>query len=320
MKKLLVVLMMMLVLVGCSAGETGGDSTEKVFKVGVIQLVQHEALDMATQGFVDALEAEFGDKVDVDVKLASGDSATCATIASSFVADGYDLILGNATPALQAAAHATSDIPVLGTSITEYGVALDIENFNGTPGGNVSGTSDLAPLDAQAQMIIDLFPEAKTVGLIYCSAEANSIYQVNYVKDYLEAKGLVCKVYSFESSNDVSIVVTGACEEIDVLYVPTDNTCASNGGVIENACYSAGVPVITGEKNTCISCGGVATYSIDYYDLGLATGAMAIRILNGEDISTMPVEYCNNPVKMYSKEMAELYNVTIPEDYIMIEE
>ena len=178
----------------------------KTYTVGVCQLVQHEALDAATQGFIDALKEELGDAVTVDVQNASGDSVNCGTIVNGFVSKGVDLIMANATPALTAAVSATADIPILGTSITAYGVALDIDDFNGTVGGNISGTSDLADLQAQAQMILDWFPETKTVGLLFCSAEPNSRYQIDEVRKALEAQGVTCEEFAFTDSNDVSSV------------------------------------------------------------------------------------------------------------------
>lgn len=315
MKKLLVVLcLMLLCLSGCS-----NDASNKK-RVGVIQLVQHEALDKATQGFVDALNDKFGDDIEIDVQVASGDSATCALMASNMVAENYDLIMCNATPALQAASQATASIPILGTSVTEYGVALGLSNFSGIVGGNISGTSDLAPLDQQAQMFLDLVPNAKTIGLLYCTSEANSKYQIDVVEEYLKSKGLNVKVYSFPDSSTLDATVTAACDEVDALYVPTDNTCADNGPVIANAADVKNIPIITGEKSTLESCGGLATLSIDYYDLGVTTGSMAIRILNGEsDISTMPIEYFASPIKMISKSKADKFGVTIPSDFEVID-
>jgi len=177
-----------------------GDS----YTVGICQLVEHAALDAATQGFEDALSAEFGENVTFDFQNAQNDSATCATIANGFVSAGVDLIMANATPALQAAQAATNEIPILGTSVTEYGVALGLTDFTGTVGGNVSGTSDLAPLDQQAEMITEWLPEATKVGLLYCSAEANSQYQVDEVQKYLEDKGITATQYSFSDSNDLA--------------------------------------------------------------------------------------------------------------------
>lgn len=290
----------------------------QTYQVGICQLVQHDALDAATQGFKDALTDQLGDSVTFDEQNAQGDSNTCSTIINSFVSNDVDLILANATPALQAAAAGTDTIPILGTSVTEYGVALDIDDFDGTVGGNISGTSDLAPLDQQAAMINELFPDAEKVGLLYCSAEANSQYQVDTVKLALEDLGYTCTLYAFSDSNDLSSVTTTAASESDVLYVPTDNTVASNAEIINNICLPEQVPVICGEEGICVQA-GVATLSINYYDLGYATGEMAARILaDGEDISTMPIEYAPQFTKEYNAEICEELGVTIPEDYVAI--
>ena len=288
---------------------------DKVYTVGICQLVQHVALDAATQGFKDALTEELGDKVKFVEQNAANDIPTCATIVNGFVSDKVDLILANATPALQAAVAATDTIPILGTSVTEYSVALQIDGYNGTVGGNVSGTSDLAPLDQQAAMIQELFPETKTVGLLYCSAEANSQYQVDEMVKYLADLGMTGVPYSFTDTNDVASVAQTACDNSDVLYIPTDNTAASNTEAIANVVLPAGVPVIAGESGICAGC-GVATLSISYYDLGYATGLMAAKILTGEaSISEMPVEYAPEVTKMYNAANCEALNVTVPEDY-----
>ena len=294
--------------------------SDDAFVVGICQLVQHEALDAATQGFKDALVKEFGeDGVVFEEQNAAGDPATCSTICDGFVTEGVDLILANATPALQAAATATDSIPVLGTSITEYGVALDLDNFNGVVGTNVSGTSDLAPLDEQAKMVTELCPDAETVGILYCASEANSVYQAEVVKAALEAAGVTVKVYTFSDSNDVAAVTGTACDECDALYIPTDNTAASCTEAINNVAQPAGVPIIAGEEGLCKGC-GVATLSISYYELGVATGEMAAKILKGEaNVAEMEIGYDPNPVKKYNPELAEALGLTIPEDYVAIE-
>lgn len=310
------------VLVVCTfaaCGETKTEEKEK-YVVGICQLVEHEALDAATQGFKDAIVKALGeDAVEFKESNAQNDSATCATIVNQFVSDGVDLILANATPALQAAAAATTEIPILGTSITEYGVALGIKDFNGTVGTNVSGTSDLAPLDEQAAMFADWCPDAKTVGLLYCSAEANSAYQVAVVKSELKAKGITVKDYPFSDSNDLSAVCTTASKEVDAIYVPTDNTVASNKEVINNICQPAGVPVIAGEEGICKGC-GIATLSISYYDLGVKTGEMAVKVLKGESkIEEMPIEYA--PVtKKYNATICEKLGIKPVEGYEAIAE
>jgi len=306
---------MALSLGACAKKEPNANANSGTYTVGISQIVQHVALDAATQGFKDALVEEFGDSVSFIEQNAQGDPATCAAIANSLVSSKVDLILANATPALQAAAAATGDIPVLGTSITEYGVALDIKDFSGTVGGNISGTSDLAPLAEQADMIHTLFPDAVTVGMIYCSAEANSLYQVETVRTALEALGYNVEFYAFSDSNDLSAVANVAASTSDVIYIPTDNTVASNMGIIDNICRPAQVPIIAGEEGICRG-GAVATLSIDYYDLGYATGKMAIRILKGEaDIATMPVEYAPNFTKKYNPEVCAELGVTIPDGY-----
>ena len=295
----------------------GGDAT---YTIGICQLVQHEALDAATEGFKDALTEEFGDKVTFDEQNAQNDSNTCSTIINSFVSNDVDLILANATASLQAAAAGTDTIPVLGTSVTEYGVALQLDDFDGTVGGNISGTSDLAPLDEQANMFQELLPDAQNIGLLYCSAEPNSQYQVDTVKSCLEEMGYTCEYYAFSDSNDLSSVATSAAQECDAIYVPTDNTVASNAGIINNICLPAGVPVIAGEEGICGEC-GIATLSISYYDLGYTTGQMAVRILKGEeDISEMPVEYAPQFTKKYNPANCETLGINIPDDYEAIAE
>lgn len=301
------------------SGEKDAQSVEQEkFVIGICQLVQHDALDAATQGFIDAITEELGDSVEFDSQNGSGDSATCATICNGFVSSNVDLIMANATPALQAAVASTDKIPVLGTSVTEYGAALGIDNFNGVCGGNVSGTSDLAPLDQQAQMVKDLFPNAKTVGILYCSSEANSVYQKDVMLEELGKLGFEVKTYTFSDSNDISLVTQTACDDCDVLFIPTDNKAADNADAIDAVARQAKTPIIAGEEGLCTKC-GVATLTIDYYELGRVTGKMAVKILLGEeDISTMQIQYYENPVKKYNKELADLYGVTIPEDYVEI--
>ena len=301
-----------------SAASASGSAAGKKFTVGICQLVQHAALDAATQGFEDALTDSFGEDVTFDFQNAQGDSATCATITNGFVSAGVDLIMANATPALQAAQAATNTIPILGTSVTEYGVALGLTDFSGVVGGNISGTSDLAPLDQQAAMIVEWMPEVKKVGLLYCSAEANSQYQVDEVQKYLEEKGVAVTQYSFADSNDLSSVCQNAANENDALYVPTDNTVAANTGIVDGICRPAKKPVFAGEEGICSGC-GVATLSISYYDLGYTTGEMAVKILKGEaDISSMPIEY-TDVTKKYNKTICDELGLTVPEGYVEIE-
>ena len=311
MKKL-VTLVLALVLVAAVA-------CASAVEIGICQLVQHPALDAATQGFRDALTEKFGGDVTFDEQNASGDAVNCATIINTFVSNNVDLILANATPALQAAVAATADIPVLGTSITEYGVALGIDDFNGVTGINVSGTSDLAPLSEQAAMVKELFPEAKKVGLVYCSAEANSIYQVKVVGEELVKLGYETEKYAFTDSNDVASVTQSAADSCEVIYIPTDNTAAAYTETIANVVIPANIPVIAGEEGICAGC-GVATLTISYYDIGYKTGEMAYEILaNGADVSTMPIEYAPQFTKKYNAANAKALGIAIPEDYVAIE-
>ena len=283
-KKLLSVALastMVVGLAGCGNSATtnsGSDSTAdksgKTYTIGICQLVQHEALDAATDRFKKALKDKLGDKVKFDEQNAAGDAPTCSTICTSFVTNNYDLILGNATAALQAAVSATDSIPVLGTSVTDYGTALDISDWNGVTGKNVSGTTDLAPLDQQAKCIKELFPDAKNIGIIYCSSEPNSIYQSTTITKYLEDEGYKIKEYTFADSNDVASVTKSACDASDVIYIPTDNTAASCTEAINNVAGPAKTPIFAGEEGIAKGC-GVATLSISYYDLGYETGEMA---------------------------------------------
>lgn len=282
------------------------------YTVGVIQLVTHDALDAATEGFVQALKDKLGEEnVTIDVQNAANSTDTCATIANAFVNKKVDLIMANATPALQAAYNATTSIPILGTSVTEYGVALGIQNFSGTVGGNISGTSDLADLAKQAQMVLDLVPDAKTVGMIYCSSEPNSDYQVQKVGEYLANKGITCKKYEFSDSNDVTAVTQQAAAECDAIYIPTDNTAASCASTIYGAMGDNKKPIIAGEAGICKGC-GIATLSISYYDLGYKTGEMAAQILKGEaDIATMPIAYAPQETKKYNAAICEDLGINV---------
>ena len=322
MKKKIVSLMLTAVLAmslaGC--GEAASDGT---YKVGVCQIVEHPALDAATQGFEDALKEKLGeDKVTFDVQNAQGEQPAAATICNGFVSANVDLILANATTPLQCAAAATSTIPVLGTSITDYATALEVpvEEWTGTTGRNISGTSDLAPIDEQENMILELFPEVQTVGLMYCSAEANSKYQIQLIEAELDADGIAYKEYSVADSNDIVSVFSTAVTECDVLYIPTDNTLANSTETIRNIVVPAGIPVVAGEEGICAVC-GVATLSISYYDLGYATGLMAAEILlEGKDISTMEIQYAPSVTKEYNAELCEQLGVSVPSDYVAIGE
>lgn len=300
------------------SGSTAPAGTDgKTYVVGISQLVTHPALDAATEGFQAALNDLLPGQVEIDLQNAANDPATCSTIATSFVSQGVDLIMANATPALQAAAAATADIPILGTSVTEYGVAFNIPDFSGTVGGNISGTSDLAPLDQQAAMIQEWCPDAKTVGLLYCSNEPNSQYQVDTVQSFLENMGYACTQYAFSDSNDIAAVCQTAADNSDVLYIPTDNSAASNTPVIDNICRG-NIPVFCGEEGICAGC-GVATLSISYYDIGYKTGKMAADILTGKaDVSAMPIEYAPEFTKKYNAVTCDALGLTPPDGYEVI--
>lgn len=305
---------------GSEESQSQSESTNgQKFKVGVIQLVQHDALDAATNGFVDALKEKFGDDVEVVVQNASGDSPTCGVIANQFVSEGVDLIMANATPALQAAAAATGSIPIVGTSVTDYATALQISEWTGKTGTNITGTADLAPLSEQAAMIKELFPEAKKVGILYCSAEPNSAYQAGVIKEELTALGLESEEFTFADTNDVAAVTTTACGACDVLYIPTDNTAATCTETINNVAQPAGVPIVAGEAGICSGC-GVATLSISYYDLGKITGEMAIEILTeGKNPAEMEVRFAPDVTKMYNPDICSALGITPPEGYSPLE-
>lgn len=302
------------VFAGCSAQDSK-------YKIGIIQSQQHAALDEATRGFQDAVTQALGaENVEITLQNASGDSATCATIANQFVADGVDLIMANATAALQASMQATASIPIVATSVTDYATALEIADWTGVTGINVTGTSDLAPLDQQAAMIQELCPDAQTVGILYCSAEPNSVYQANVVEENLTSMGLTANIYTCADTNEIASITTQACQEVDVIYIPTDNTIASATAAVDQIAGPAGIPVIAGEEGICKGC-GVATLSISYYDIGVRAGEMAVEILqNGADPSTMQIETATDLTKKYVPSRAQALGITIPSDYVAIEE
>ena len=302
---------------GSSGDDAGGSGT---YTIGICQQMEHAALDAATEGFQDACRELFGeDNVEFDVQNAQGEQTMCSTIVNNFVSSDVDLILANATLPLQTAAQATSDIPILGTSVTDYGSALGIDDWTGATGVNISGTSDLAPIEEQEDMLLELVPEAQTVGILYCSAESNSKYQAELFEAELEADGISYKEYTAADSNEIQSVTQNAVEECDAIYIPTDNTMASNTQIINNICLPAKVPVIAGEEGICSGC-GVATLSISYYDLGYQTGEMAYKILaEGEDIASMEVETAAKVTKKYNPAICEELGITIPEGYEAIE-
>lgn len=318
-KKLAVIALAALMAVGtagCGSSSSKSSTNNKKYKIGVVQLVQHEALDAATKGFESEVKKELGSKnVTFDVQNAQGDSSTASTICTNFVSEKVDLILANATASLQAASAATKSIPILGTAVTNYQVALNLKNFNGTVGKNISGTSDLAPLDKQEKMIKDFVPKAKKLGILYCSAEPNSKYQADQVAKYAKKDGLKVSKYTFSDSNDVNSVTQQACSNSDVIYIPTDNTAASCAKTINNVAIKAKVPIIAGEEGIMSKC-GVATLSIDYYGLGKTTGKMAAQILKGKKkVSKMPIQYYNKPIKEYNAKICKELGLKVPAGY-----
>ena len=290
------------------------------FTIGICQFMPHPALDQATKGFKEAVTKELGaDKVTFNEQNAAGEASNCSTIVNGLVSSKVDLIMANATPAVAAAYNATEVIPILGTSVTEYGAALGIKDFTGTVGANISGTSDLANLDKQAQMILDWVPTAKKVALLYCSGEANSQFQVDKVAEYLKGKNIETKMFGFADTSDMMAVTTSACDYADVIYVPTDNTVANNATAIDSIARAAKTPIIAGESGICGGC-GIATLSIDYYDLGYATGMMAVKILrDGADITKMPIEYAPKETALYNEEICKALGITPLEGYEKLE-
>ena len=309
---------MALTLAACGSEEQSADNPD-AYTIGICEQMEHVSLSEATRGFKAALTELLGEgNVVFQEQNAGGEQTNCTTIMNGFISDGVDLILANATWPLQAAASATADIPILGTSVTDYGTALGIEDFSGTVGGNISGTSDLVDLEAQAEVLHELFPDAETVGLLYCSGEPNSVYQIETVRGYLEPMGYTCEVYAFTDVNDLASVTQTACDNSDVIYIPPDNTVAANTETVANVVISAGVPVVGGDPGICSGC-GVATIATDYYELGRLTGEMAAQILQGEaDISTLAVQY--GPMqKLYNSANCETLGVSVPEDYVEVE-
>lgn len=297
-----------------------GCKTEKkdTYVVGICQLAQHDALDAATDGFMKALKDKLGDKVRFDLQNASGEATNCTTICSKFVSDKVDLIMANATGALSAAAQATDTIPIVATSITDYATALDIKDWNGTTGFNVTGTADLAPLEQQAAMIKELVPNAKMIGILYCSSEPNSKFQSTVMQEKLKALGFECKEFTFVDTNDVTAVTQQAAAECDAIFAPTDNTVASNGPAINNVLEPAKIPLIAGEQGICEKC-GIATLSISYYDIGYKAGEMAYEILvNGADPAKMAIEYSKDLTKKYMADRCRELGITVPDGYVAI--
>lgn len=304
---------MALSLVACGGQSATTTSTDKTYHVGVLQLIQHEALDSATQGFKDALTEKLGDKVVIDEQNASGDAANCSMIANQFVSENVDLIFANATPALQAAVTATNTIPVVATSVTAFKVALDIDDWNGTTGINATGTSDLAPLDQQAQQVLEINPDAKKVAIFFCSAEPNSVFQADEIEKHFANMNIETQRFTFADSNDIAQVAQSASEWADVVYIPTDNTAAAYASAEQ---FSK--PVVAGEAGLCKATGAV-TISIQYYDIGYRAGEMAVDILvNGKNPAEMPVEEVTKTTKMFNPDVCEKFGIEVASDYVSV--
>lgn len=300
------------------AGADAG-SSDKVYNIGICQLVEHPALDSATEGFMAALKDKLGDNVKFDNQNAQNEATNCTTICNNFVAGGVDLILANATGALQAASSATSEIPIVGTSITNYATAMGVNDWAEMKGKNITGTSDLAPIDEQENMIVELFPEVKQVGILYCSAEANSKYQASLMEAALTEDGIAYKEYSIADSNEIQAMTTTAISECDVIYIPTDNTIANATETVKNVLVPANIPAIVGEEGICLGC-GVATLSISYYDIGYKAGEMAYDILvNGKNAGDLDIEFAPKVEKKYNAEICQSMGITPPEGYVAIE-
>lgn len=303
---------------GPAAGNSGssGNTGDKVYNIGICQLMEHPALDLATKGFQDALREKLGDNVKFDLQRAQGESANCATIVNSFVSANVDLIMANATPALAAAVSGTGTIPIVGTSITSYEVALGGDEWKGK---NITGASDLAPIDKQEDMILEIFPDAKKVGILYCSAEDNSKYQADLMKKALQEDGVDYKEYTVADSNEIQAQTQAAVgDNCDVIYIPTDNTFANAAETVKNVVVPAKIPVVAGEEGICSGCGTV-TLSISYESMGRAAGEMAYEILvNGKKPGDMNIGY-SDTTKKYNKEICDQLGIKIPEGYTAIE-
>ncbi len=320
MKKLIAMILAVVMVLAMASAVPAAKAEGATYTIGICQLVQHAALDAATEGFMAALTEKLGDSVTFDLQNAQGEPTTCSTIVTGFVANEYDLIMANATPALLAAVSATDTIPILGTSVTDYATALAIDDMDAAVGTgiNVSGTSDGVPAQLYADTLMELIPEAKKVSIVYCSAEPNSVLQADQFVACMDAIGVKTTVYTFTDSNDIQAVVTAAIEDADAMYIPTDNTAASNMTIVTNICAPAGIPIICGEEGMC-GAGGLATVSISYYDIGYVCGEMAYDILvNGADVSAMPIGYAASPEKKYNADYAEAIAFEMPEDYVAI--
>ncbi len=296
---------------GCSGGTSKEDGT---YTIGICQLAEHPALDQATEGFKAYLTEKLGDKVVFEEQNAQGEQTNCTTIVNKFVSSGVDLIMANATNAVKAAREATSEIPIVGTSVTDYAASGLVES-NDAPGANVSGATDMNPVDVHVKLMGELLPDVKTVGIVYCSAEENSKLQADEAKTAFEKAGYTVNIYTVADSNEIQTVVSKACGEVDAFYEPTDNLIASNVPTMSNVTTPAKKPVLTGEESMCKN-GFLATYSVSYYDLGYKAGEMAYDILvNGKNPAEMPIfRFDSNSLTLViNEDNASELGITIPD-------
>ena len=317
MKKNIFILLFIFIMVfSCSKTENNQSSDNELIKIGIIQLVEHPALDQAYQGFVDGLKEagyEEGKNVSFDYQNAQGEQANCITIAQKFLNDKSDLILAIATPAAQAAANLIKDIPILVTAVTDPETAKLVEK-NDAPNGNVSGTSNLTPVDEQMELLKKLVPNVKTVALMYNSSEQNSKFQIDMAKRKLDEMGISYIESTVTNPNDIQQVVQSIIGKAEAVYIPTDNMLASGMANVISVTEPAKIPVICGEVDMLKS-GGLATYGISHYELGKLTSKQAVRILKGEaSTATMPIEYLQTPTLSINTNAAQKLGITIPAD------
>ena len=306
------------VFAGCGGSQQAGSSSGKTYKIGVVQLVEHNALDAANKGFVDGLKErgyEQGKNVEFDKQNAQADQSNLQNIAQRFVSGKMDLICAIATPAAQTVANATKDIPIVGTAITDY-VGAKLAASNEKPGGNITGTSDMNPIKEQIDLLLKIKPEAKTIGTIYCSSEVNSEVQIKAMQEYAESKGLTVKVATISTVNDLQQAAQSLVGSVDAFYEPTDNIVASAMPTLVAITDPAKIPVICAEPNM-VKAGGLATYGIDYYKLGVQTGHMAADILEGKSKpADMSIEMAKDLKVTVNKADAARLGLTLPEDVL----
>ena len=310
-----------MVMTGCGGSDTSADgAAEGAYNIGIIQQMEHGSLDAVTQGFQDKLTELLGEgHVVFDYQNAQGEQTNCTTIATKFVSDGCDLIMANATSALQAAAAATGDIPIVGTSVTDY-VTAGVVDSNEAPGRNVTGVSDLSEISAQVDVLLQFCADDTKVAVVYCSAEPNSIYQAELAEAYLKELGRDYDVYTVADSNEIQAVMTSVVSECGAVYIPTDNTLANNMEIVKNVTVPAGVPSFAGAEPMC-QVGALSTLSISYYDLGVKAAEMAYDILvNGANPAEMSIEFVSEGITpKYNAEIAEALGVTVPEGMVAVE-